>query len=95
MVRPIQKRVSAANSSLSSSLESLLKMSLQLQDYTCTGDACGSQQGMWLIKQEQICKDYFIQEAKANNYMEQDDYLEQDDKTANVPVYNMTVKLLC
>lgn len=27
--------------------------------------------------------------------MEQDDYLEQDDKTANVPVYNLTVKLLC
>lgn len=26
--------------------------------------------------------------------MEQDDYLEQDDKSANVPVYNMPVKLL-
>lgn len=35
---------SAADSSLSSSfLEPLLKMNLQLQDYTCTGDACGSQ----------------------------------------------------
>lgn len=32
---------------------------------------------------------------KLNNYMEQDDYLEQDDKTPNVPVYNMTGKLLC
>lgn len=27
--------------------------------------------------------------------MEQDDYLEQDDKTPKVPVYNVTVKLLC
>lgn len=32
---------------------------------------------------------------KLNNYMEQDDYLEQDDKTPNVPVYDMTMKLLC
>lgn len=44
MVRLMQKRFSAAGSSLSSSfLESLLKMYSQLQDYTCSGDACGSQ----------------------------------------------------
>lgn len=43
-VRLMQERVSAADSSLGSSfLELLLKMNLQLQDYTCTGDACGSQ----------------------------------------------------
>lgn len=66
MVRLMLKKVFAADSTLSSSfLESLLKMNLQLQDYTCTGDACGSQWGMCLIKYKQIFKDCFIQEAKA------------------------------
>lgn len=44
IVRLMLKKAFAADSTLSSSfLEPLLKMNLQLQDYTCTGDACGSQ----------------------------------------------------